>query len=263
VGTGLANLPYLKNHAKSVYCSGAGVSLTYEQAFAAVDGLAEELGAGIKGKIVGIYLSNSAAFLIAYQAVLRAGGRPALLNVGLPKASIEKMLDDMDMALIFASEEVTGVPTYVFSDAQLASTLETLSPVEVTPSGATANGAGPRTTMKHGCLLRPLAMSMAISWGSPIQFYGARKWSCLKSSSPISWSTLWSARGLLGLWLPRDLKPLIFRICASARAVVRHAPFPVATHEKWEKATGLKIYEGLGMTEIAPLAVNTAEHGTN
>ena len=40
------------------------------------------------------------------------------------------------------------------------------------------------------------------------------------------------------------------------------APFPVAVHKLWQEKTGIPIYEGYGMTEIAPISVNTVQNGT-
>ena len=39
------------------------------------------------------------------------------------------------------------------------------------------------------------------------------------------------------------------------------APFPLNVHKNWKKATGLTIHEGYGMTEIAPISVNTEKEG--
>lgn len=39
------------------------------------------------------------------------------------------------------------------------------------------------------------------------------------------------------------------------------APFPLDVHRRWSEATGLSITEGYGMTEIAPICVNTESDG--
>ena len=36
----------------------------------------------------------------------------------------------------------------------------------------------------------------------------------------------------------------------------------MAVHKMWKEKTGIPIYEGYGMTEIAPISVNTVEKGT-
>ena len=53
-----------------------------------------------------------------------------------------------------------------------------------------------------------------------------------------------------------DAKFPQLRICPGGGA-----PFPLDVHRRWEEATGLKIYEGYGMTEIAPISINTEAHG--
>lgn len=53
-----------------------------------------------------------------------------------------------------------------------------------------------------------------------------------------------------------DAKFPDLRICPGGGA-----PFPLDVHRRWEEATGLKIFEGYGMTEIAPISINTQAHG--
>lgn len=52
----------------------------------------------------------------------------------------------------------------------------------------------------------------------------------------------------------RDLSSL--RVCPGGGAA-----FPLEVHRRWQALTGLKIHEGYGMTEVAPIAVNTEEKG--
>jgi long-chain acyl-CoA synthetase len=51
-----------------------------------------------------------------------------------------------------------------------------------------------------------------------------------------------------------DLSAL--RVCAAGGA-----PVPVEIIDRWYRATGRQIFEGLGMTEMAPIAVNTETFG--
>jgi long-chain acyl-CoA synthetase len=51
-----------------------------------------------------------------------------------------------------------------------------------------------------------------------------------------------------------DLSAL--RVCPAGGA-----PFSHALMERWQRATGLEIYEGYGMSEISPISGNTASSG--
>ena len=51
-----------------------------------------------------------------------------------------------------------------------------------------------------------------------------------------------------------DLSAL--RVCPAGGA-----PFPLALMERWRRATGLEIYEGYGMSEMAPISGTTALSG--
>jgi long-chain acyl-CoA synthetase len=52
----------------------------------------------------------------------------------------------------------------------------------------------------------------------------------------------------------RDISSL--RVCPGGGA-----SFPLEVHRRWKELTGLTIYEGYGMTEMAPISVNTAMSG--
>lgn len=52
----------------------------------------------------------------------------------------------------------------------------------------------------------------------------------------------------------RDISSL--RVCPGGGA-----SFPMEVHKRWKELTGLTIYEGYGMTEMAPISVNTALSG--
>ncbi len=52
----------------------------------------------------------------------------------------------------------------------------------------------------------------------------------------------------------RDISSL--RVCPGGGA-----SFPLEVHRRWKELTGLTIYEGYGMTEMAPISVNTAISG--
>jgi long-chain acyl-CoA synthetase len=67
---------------------------------------------------------------------------------------------------------------------------------------------------------------------------------------PAVYAGLLAASNLQGI----DLSAL--RICPAGGA-----PFPVELMERWRRATGVQIYEGYGMSEIAPICGTTALSG--
>jgi long-chain acyl-CoA synthetase len=67
---------------------------------------------------------------------------------------------------------------------------------------------------------------------------------------PATYAGLLAARDLGSA----DLSAL--RMCPA-----RGAPFPVELMERWRHATGLEIYEGYGMSEMAPISAATAQSG--
>ena len=67
---------------------------------------------------------------------------------------------------------------------------------------------------------------------------------------PAIYAAMLAARNLRGA----DLAAL--RMCPAGGA-----PFPVELMERWRRATGLEIYEGYGMSEMAPISATTAASG--
>ena len=67
---------------------------------------------------------------------------------------------------------------------------------------------------------------------------------------PAIYAGVLAARNLRGA----DLSAL--RVCPAGGA-----PFPVELMERWRRATGLEIYEGYGMSEMAPISGTTAVSG--
>jgi long-chain acyl-CoA synthetase len=62
-----------------------------------------------------------------------------------------------------------------------------------------------------------------------------------------------------GLLAAKDLASVdlsALRVCPAAGA-----PFPLALMERWQRTTGLEIYDGYGMSEIVPISATTASTG--
>lgn len=286
-----------------IYVASSSFSVTYGQAFVAVDRLATQIASKARGKVVGIFLPNTLSFLVSYHAVLRAGGQPALINIATPPASLPKILKNNDVAMVFATDDVPGFDTRTLTDAEVVQLSETDDPIAVTPARASADDTGVvlfsgGTTGLPKCIDHShravIAKMERMEWGWPTN--ENETWLPVAPFSHVYGFLMGVVNPILRggkLVLPDRFKPdLVVDLMAKERVTVfgggppaiyqallaadnfdqadlsslrvcpgGGAPFPVATHEAWEAATGLKIYEGLGMTEIAPLAVNQmSEH---
>lgn len=270
-----------------------GETLTWGDAARAVAGVAEGMRPDTD---IALVIPNAPAFLIAFLGALQAGARPALINAGLPLPLIQKILNDVGPDAIF-----TGGQAELGRDEVSLSTLPSAAPKpapKIMPDATAAyfftggtTGVPKRIAYTHEMMA---AGTERMHWGWPMQdgevhlsiapfthIYGfymgvgmalkvgatnvlpgaftpdgaldlmeAHGVTVLGGGPPAIYQALLSSPSLPD----RDLSAL--RVCPGGGA-----PFPLETHSRWKAATGLTIFEGYGMTEIAPISVNTADAG--
>lgn len=110
-----------------IYCKDGDLTLTYAEAGRAVAALADDLKSA-RGRDVLLVLPNSAAFLVAYFAVLAAGGRPALVNYAHPDATLEALVKDLDVATVLSGRDIPGLDVTLFDHAAVQALLERDAP---------------------------------------------------------------------------------------------------------------------------------------
>lgn len=275
-----------------------GETLTWGDAARAVAGMAEAVmaEAGRPDTDIALVIPNTPTFLIAFLGALQAGVRPALINAALPLPLTQRILDEIAPTAIFTGGQAAlgrgeiGLSTLPSATSQ---------PAPETPPDATAayfftggtTGVPKRIAYTHEMMV---AGTERMHWGWPMadgevhlsiapftHIYGfymglgmtlkvgatnvlpgaftpdgaldlmeAHGVTVLGGGPPAIYQALLSSPSLAD----RDLSAL--RVCPGGGA-----PFPLETHARWKATTGLTIFEGYGMTEIAPISVNTAEAG--
>ncbi|EBA04055.1 long-chain-fatty-acid--CoA ligase [Rhodobacterales bacterium HTCC2150] len=286
----------------AMYCKTSTGSLTYGQAAGAIQSLADELRADVQGQVVALILPNSKAFLVAYFAILFAGGKPALINYGHPEATVAKLLRNLDAAIIISDKKQAASKTRVLSDGLLDDLSRTVdfdklidptTPKDIAAIMFSGGTTGLPKQVPHTNAAIILTMERG-EWGwntgegeiwlpvapfthiygflmgltNPIINFGgtviperfqpdlivdmlaAENVTIFGGGPPAIYQAVMASDKFADAKFPE------LRICPGGGA-----PFPLDVHKRWETATGLKIYEGYGMTEIAPISINTEAHG--
>ncbi|MEJ6708142.1 MAG: AMP-binding protein [Amylibacter sp.] len=284
------------------YCKSVSGALTYGQAAGAIQFLSSELRPIVQNKPVALVLPNSNAFLIAYFAILFAGGIPALINHGHPEATLHKLLEDLDAVMVISDHYFAEKTTRILNDTVVN---DLIGPVDLDAltdpstardiaailySGGTTGmpkqvphtNASIVATMERGdwgwrsreeekwLLVAPFTHIYGFLMGltNPIIRSGAvviperfqpdlivdmlvdEKVTIFGGGPPAIYQAVMASAKFSDAKFPE------LRICPGGGA-----PFPLDVHRRWKVATGLKIYEGYGMTEIAPISINTEALG--
>ena len=256
----------------------------------------------IKNERIGIFLPNSILFLISYFAILISGNRPALLNYLLPEFALKKLIDNLRPSLLISDKALTqGDNIIVNIDDFLEFEVSRINgndfSCEDTDVGAILFSGGTTGIPKqinhsHKCIT---SMVHRMEWGWPTK--ENEKWLVVAPFTHIYGFLTGVTNPLLKsgtVFIPNVFDPnhiveklsseeitvfgggppAIYQALLSVekfeKSQIPHlrvcpgggAPFPVAVHKMWKEKTGIPIYEGYGMTEIAPISVNTVEKGT-
>ena len=286
-------------HPDRTYCKSGDLSLTYAEAARCIDAHAAKLAPKAQGRAIALVLPNSLAFLIGYYAILAAGAHPVLVNHAHPDATVQKLLDGMDLAAVLSDRDIPGLSVTHFDDARACTTAETAAPRQ--PTGPNAPAAilfsGGTTGLPKQIVHTNRMLIAAVErmeWGWPtgpaeiwlpvapfthvygflmgvlnpvlragtlvlpprfhpdlvVEMLRTERVTVFGGGPPAIYQALMAASAFEETQFP-DL-----RVCPGGGA-----PFPLAVHQRWAEATGLTIMEGYGMTEIAPICVNTLSDG--
>ena len=258
-------------------------------------------GKNLKNDWVGVLLPNSILFLIAYFAVLMSGNIPVLLNFMLPESALGKLLDDLQSPLVLSNKDLseyecltleindyldieqldineinhscigddvgavlfsggtTGIPKQINHSHKSISLM--VDRMEWGwPTGSNENWlvVAPFThiygfltgvtnpLLKSGSVFIPEAFDPNLI----VEKLSSEEITVFGGGPPAIYQALLSVEKFEKSQIP------YLRVCPGGGA-----PFPLAVHQMWQEKTGIPIYEGYGMTEIAPISVNTVQSG--
>jgi len=125
----------------TIYCKRPDISLACGQAAGAIQTLADELRVDVQGKTAALILPNSAACLAAYLAALFAGAKPPLINLGCPETKIQKLLGDLDAAVVLSDKTHAGPPIRILNETNVQGLVRPVDLTTLTDSGTTNNNA--------------------------------------------------------------------------------------------------------------------------
>ena len=256
----------------------------------------------VKNEYVGVLLPNSILFLIAYFAVLMSGNTPALLNFLLPESALGKLLDDLQPSLVLSNKELSkyeyltleiqdylGIEQLDIKEINQSCIEDDVGAVLF--SGGTT-GIPKQINHSHKSIS---LMVDRMEWGWPTR--PNENWLVVAPFTHIYGFLTGVTNPLLKsgtVFIPEAFDPnlvveklsseeitifgggppAIYQALLSVEKFEKSqipylrvcpgggAPFPVAVHKLWQEKTGIPIYEGYGMTEIAPISVNTVQNGT-
>ncbi len=256
----------------------------------------------LKNEYVGVLLPNSILFLIAYFSVLMSGNTPALLNFLLPESALGKLLDDLQPSLVLSNKELSkyecltleiqdylGIEQLDIKEINQSCVGDDVGAVLF--SGGTT-GIPKQINHSHKSIS---LMVDRMEWGWPTR--PNENWLVVAPFTHIYGFLTGVTNPLLKsgtVFIPEAFDPnLVVEKLSSEEITVfgggppaiyqallsvdkfeksqipylrvcpgGGAPFPVAVHKLWQEKTGIPIYEGYGMTEIAPISVNTVQNGT-
>lgn len=95
--------------------------MTYGEAYAEIESRAADMHNKIgeeNQSVVGLYMDNSARWIIAFWAIIRAGYRPMLLNKRFDDDAIEKLIADFNVVAVISDGKRFSVKTFLFDEIQ-------------------------------------------------------------------------------------------------------------------------------------------------